>query len=294
MRGSFPSGRALTQYAAAVSTHERIAGLPLQIESYRLEGLSRDVSSAFTRRTTVVRLQGPDVEGVGEDVTYAGQDHEALQAAAATLPLAGSFTLASFSQRLDELDLFPAPPADPAFGDYRRWAFESAALDLALRQADLPLGQALDRLPRPVTFVVSMRLGQPPSVEPVRRWLELYPALRFKLDPTSSWDEPLVEELVATGAVDSLDLKGAYSGTIVDQPPDPALYRLVVEAFPAAWIEDPALTPDTEPILAPHMARVTWDAVIHSVADIESLAVEPRMLNIKPSRFGTLRNLLDA
>jgi hypothetical protein len=80
----------------------------------------------------------------------------------------------------------------------------------------------------------------------------------------------------------------------VDQPADPALYRLVTAAFPAAWIEDPALTPETEAVLAAHRNRITWDAVIHSVADIEALPFTPRMLNIKPSRFGTLRAVLDA
>jgi hypothetical protein len=32
---------------------------------------------------------------------------------------------------------------------------------------------------------------------------------------------------VATGAVDSVDFKGYYVGSIVDQPADPVLYRRV-------------------------------------------------------------------
>ena len=43
--------------------------------------------------------------------------------------------------------------------DYRRWAFESAALDLALRQAGTNLAAALGREPRPLNFVNSMRLA---------------------------------------------------------------------------------------------------------------------------------------
>jgi hypothetical protein len=35
----------------------------------------------------------------------------------------------------------------------RNWAFESAALDLALRQAGLGLPEALGRSPAPVRFV---------------------------------------------------------------------------------------------------------------------------------------------
>jgi hypothetical protein len=178
--------------------------------------------------------------------------------------------------------------------DYRRWAYESAALDLALRQSGTSLAQALERDPRPVTYVVSMRLGNPPSLDRLRGWAELYPGLKAKLDPTSDWDESLVDELNAMGVIDSVDLKGRYEGTVVDNPPDPALYRLVAEGFPQAWIEDPALTPETDAVLQPHRDRVTWDAIIHSVADVEALPWPPRMLNVKPSRFGTLERLFDA
>ena len=72
------------------------------------------------------------------------------------------------------------------------------------------------------------------------------------------------------------------------------LYRRVVEAFPDAWIEDPKLTPETDAVLAPHRERFSWDAPIHSIADIQALPYPPRMVNIKPSRLGGLRNLLDA
>jgi hypothetical protein len=128
----------------------------------------------------------------------------------------------------------------------------------------------------------------------MRRRLDPYPWVRFKLDPTSSWDEQLIAQLVDTGAVDSVDFKAYYTGTVVDQPPDPVLYERVVSAFPAAWIEDPALTPETEPVLAAHRERFSWDAPIHSIADIEALPYPPKMVNIKPSRLGGLRSLLDA
>jgi len=277
-----------------VSTWDVLAGLALQIEDYALDPLQAQVSSEFERKSTVIRLRGAGEEGLGEDVTYDAVDHEILQAAGPTLPLQGSFTIASFCERLATLALFPQPPQREVSSRYRTWAYESAALDLALRQAGVSLHEALGREPQPVSFVVSLRLGEPPTIEPVRRRLQLYPGLRFKLDPTSSWDEALIAELVATGAVDSVDFKGYYSGSIVDQPADPVLYRRVAEAFPQAWIEDPALTPETDAVLAPHRARFSWDATIHSIADIEQLPYPPRMVNIKPSRLGGLRNLLDA
>ena len=277
-----------------MSTWETLAGLTVEIDDYALEPLQASVSTGFERKSTVIRLRGAGADGLGEDVTYDAVDQELLQQAGATLPLAGSYTLASFSEHLAEQQLFPQPPQREVSGRYRTWAYESAALDLALRQAGTTLHAALGREPRPVRFVVSLRLGEPPSLEPIERRLALYPSLRFKLDPTSSWDPPLIAALVATGAVDSVDFKGLYHGSIVDQPADPLLYSRVVEAFPDAWIEDPALTAETDAVLAAHRARFSWDAPIHSIADIAALVYPPRMVNIKPSRLGGLRNLLDA
>jgi L-alanine-DL-glutamate epimerase-like enolase superfamily enzyme len=277
-----------------MSAFDAIADLPLRVDDYELEPLERDVSSAFTRKSTVIRLRGAGEDGVGEDVTYDAEDQEVLQAAGPSLPLAGDWTLASFCDHVEGLDLWPKPPQREPSRHYRVWAYESAALDLALRQADIPLHAALGREPRPVTFVVSLRLGEPSTIEPVRRRLDRYPATRFKLDPTSDWTPELVAELHATGAVDSVDLKGLYEGSIVDQGADPELYRLVAEKFPQAWIEDPRLNDDTDAVLAPHRHRITWDANIHAVADIVGLPFAPRMVNIKPSRLGSLRELMAA
>jgi L-alanine-DL-glutamate epimerase-like enolase superfamily enzyme len=290
-RGS--RSRVPIDYGAVVGTYERLADLPLEVESYELEGLEKEVSSEFTRLSTVIHLRGGGHEGVGEDVTYDALDHVALQDAGPVQPLAGPWTLDGFANRLAELDLFPSPPVRDVSRLYRRWGFESAALDLALRQTGLSLADALGREARPVVFVVSLRLGSPASLDPVRRRLERYPSLRFKLDPTSDWDDGLVEQLVATEAVDSLDFKGHYRGTVVDQPPDPDLYRRVIDAFPDAWLEDPALTDETRPLFDGREDRITWDAPIHSIADIEALPFPPEMVNVKPSRLGSLRELLD-
>ena len=46
-------------------------------------------------------------------------------------------------------------------------------------------------------------------------------------------------------------------------------------------------------MLEPHRDRITWDAPIHSWADVEALPFPPRCLNCKPSRFGKLERLLD-
>ncbi len=277
-----------------MSTFDRLADLPVTVEGYSLEGLRAEVSSGFERLSTVVHLHGDGHSGIGEDVVYDGVDQEALQAAGQAHDLSGSYALGELCERIDGLDLFPVAPQRDVSRLYRRWTFHSAALDLALQQAGRPLTEALGLQARPVTFVVSLRLGEPPSLEPITVRLDRYPTLRFKLDPTSSWTPEVIEALVQTGAVDSVDFKSLYRGTVVDQPPDPVLYERVVTAFPSAWIEDPdVVTPATAEVLAPYHDRITWDAPIHSIDDIETLPFPPKMVNIKPSRIGGLKKLCD-
>lgn len=279
-----------------MSTFDKLTALPLEVDGYELEGLRADVSSGFERLTTVVRLRGGGAEGIGEDVVYSADDQRAFQQAGAVQKLAGGWTLGEFCERVDGLDLFPV---EPEHGDvsrlYRRWTFHSAALDLALRQAGRPLHAVLGVEPRPLTFVVSLRLGEPATLEPLEARLARYPALRFKLDATSSWTPELIAALAATGAVDSIDFKALYRGTVVDQEPDPTLYARVVPAFPDAWLEDPdVVTGSTAAVLAGEHRRITWDAPIHSIADIEALPFTPRMVNLKPSRIGGLPRLCAA
>jgi L-alanine-DL-glutamate epimerase-like enolase superfamily enzyme len=278
-----------------MSTYERVAGLSLTIDDYALEGLSKTVSSGFERLTTVIRLRGGGEEGVGEDVTYESALQLAQQEHGPVLPLAGGWTFDSFSEHLAETDLFPAGAPDrEVYRNYRRWAFESAALDLALRQAGSSLAEAVGRELGPVTFVVSSRMGDPPTLRPVASRLARYPELRFKLDATPDWDDELIEALIESGAVDSIDFKGTYKGTAVDTDTDPDFYRRIAQAFPDAWLEDPDLeTEEARAALEPFNDRITWDAPIHSTDDILAMPVLPRTVNLKPSRFGSVRALFE-
>jgi L-alanine-DL-glutamate epimerase-like enolase superfamily enzyme len=254
-----------------VSDYDQLAGLELRIDGVELE--RRELAlDHFTRVTTTVRLLGGGEAGEGEDVTYEAASHDDY----AQPDLTGTWTFDELSQRFGELD----PPG------YGRWALESAALDLALRQAGLTLADAVGRPYRPVRFVVSTR-------EDIQRFLALQPTLEFKVDPSSKWSRELIEELAATGRIRCADLKGYYRGTVVDQPADPRLYRDVVEVFADAVIEDAAFTDETRPILLAAAERLSFDAPIHSVGDVEALELEPRWLNIKPSRFGALSTLLE-
>jgi len=277
-----------------MSLYDFVRDLPLVVATYGLEPHEYVARADFTRKSTVIRLTGAGEEGLGEDVTYDGDLQEAQQTRGAVLELAGTWTIDTFSRHLETVALFPEPPDRHEYVDYRRWAFESAALDLALRQAGRSLGEVVGREPRPVTFVASGGLGDPPTTARLEAFLALYPTLRFKLDARPDWTDAIFAELHELDCVDSVDLKGQYSGTVVDNPPDPVLYRRVLEEFPEAWIEDPALTDETIPLLEPHAARVTWDAPIHAVSDIEALRWPPRTVNVKPSRFGSIERLFAA
>jgi hypothetical protein len=249
---------------------DRLRGLELDIEDVTTERKSVDVSTQFRRVTTTVVLGGEGEHGRGEDVTYTAEDHDWFP----ELEARGRTTLGELSGELDGLRLFEAEP------------FESAALDLALRQNDLSLGAAVGRDYHPVRFVVSTR-GD------AFAWLEHIPDLELKLDPENDWDRPFMERLAATGRVRVLDFKAYYSGTPVDVVPDPVLYAAAVELFPDAVLEDASLEGECGVVLRGQEGRMSFDAPIHSVADVRALPVEPGWMNIKPSRFGTVERLLE-
>jgi L-alanine-DL-glutamate epimerase-like enolase superfamily enzyme len=279
-----------------MSTYERIADLPLRVDGYELLPLARPTSSGWDRVSTVVRMHGGGHTGEGEDVWLENDDHRALVGRGPVLPLAGDWTIDTLSRRLGQEDLFPDAPSPIAHG-FRRWGFEAAALDLALRQAGVSLADRLGRTPRPVTYVLSVRLagpGERSSLAPIAERLARYPGLRFKLDPVPDWDDALIAGLLALapGRIDSLDFKAHYSGSIVDGTPDADLYARCIAAWPEAWIEDPSLDPAVAPVLEGHWDRVTWDAPIHSLQDILDLPRPPRTVNIKPCRFGSLEALM--
>jgi hypothetical protein len=275
-------------------TYSRVARLPVAIERCELLPLVRDTSSGFTKVSIVVRLRGGGHDGEGEDITWDQIDQiEFLRGGDDLTWLRGARTFDEFSTLLGLANLFPVEPIRDSACFYRRWAFESAALDLALRQSGLSLHDAVGRPARPVTFVASIRIGDPPSLGPLHARLDVDPELRFKLDPTPSWDDDLVGELARLGCVDVVDMKGCYRNANVAMDPEAGLYRRVIEGLPEAWIEDPAIEDSTAGLLEGHRHRITWDEPIHSVADIEALPWRPPMLNLKPARFGSVRALFD-
>ena len=205
------------------STYAHVAGLPLVIERCELRPLVRDTSGGFTKVSIVVRLTGGSHAGEGEDITWDQIDQiELLRGGADLAWLHGTRTFDEFSRLLGLANLFPVAPIRDSARQYRRWAFESAALDLALRQNGLSLQDAVGRPAEPVAFVASVRIGDPPSLLPLQARLGVDPRLRFKLDPTAGWDDDLVGELARLGCVDVIDLKGRYRNATVAMDAEPA------------------------------------------------------------------------
>jgi len=109
-------------------------------------------------------------------------------------------------------------------GDYRRWAFESAALDLGLGSRHV----LADVLERP--YVRAVRRLDARDIEP---FLALKSRPRVQARRRGDWDRALMERLAATGRVRVLDSRRLPR----DErrlAPDPALYRAVVESFPTS------------------------------------------------------------
>jgi hypothetical protein len=268
---------------ASMPLWESLAGLRVRVDHYDLERRELSLPSGWTRVTTTVALQGDGETGHGEDVTYTAPDHDHFPP---ELMLAGTWTLDDLSRHLDGLTLWGGDSADEASIDYRRWAFESAVLDLALQQAGVSFADVVGRSYRPVRFVASTRS----EIEP---YLELYPELELKLDVGEDWDRPLMQKLASYDRVRVIDLKAYYRGTPVDLAPAPEQYRAVAECFPGVVIEDPWLEDGCREALAGAEDRLSFDAPVHSLSDLDDLPLEPRWLNVKPSRFGTVRKLVE-
>jgi len=256
-----------------VPLYPRIAELPIEIDGYRLER-HEHVTPHWTRVTTTIVMTGRDLEGRGEDVTYEVPEHDAL-AAQDPVDLSGATTFAEAADGLGPFGL-----------GYRRWGFESAALDLALRQAGRTLGDVLGLVYRPVRFCMSTR-------QDARPWLAAAPGLEFKLDPEPAWDDDYLAALADGGRVRVLDLKAHYPLDVVGVDPDERLYVACRDRFDDdTTIEDAWFADGWLDLFRGHEHRLAFDAIIHSVADIEALPFLPRRMNIKPSRFGPIENLL--
>ena len=88
-----------------------------------------------------------------------------------------------------------------------------------------------------------------------------------------------------------VDFKGRYGLELEDPDGLPALYERVLAGLPDALVEDPHDRPEITALLEPHAARVSFDAPIHTVADLDAQPLRAQTFNIKPSRVGRLSDL---
>ena len=234
---------------------DRLAELRLDIEAVDVARLERPTAGDGLRRTALIRLRGRGQEGLGEEVTF--QELDLLTPVAKLDVLLGVATIADLWARLDEVDLFERPPEHDVARSYRRWAIEAAALDLALRQTDLSLGQVLACKQRPVRFVVS----------PPRMHLRRFPGVRLKINAA---------DLEPGLPVDVIDFKGEGDSRLVER---------ALDLYPGALLEDP-------PVVVSG-ARVSWDIGIRSAGDLDRLSARPAAINIKPARLGGMAALLE-
>ena len=109
-----------------------------------------------------------------------------------------------------------------------------------------------------------------------------------------------MREIAATGRVRVLDFKSFYEGSPVDNPPDPVQYRWSRRRSPTPCSRTRRSQGPAREALRGEEARFSFDAPIHSWADVEASAEgavragrPSAHLNIKPSRFGSVGALLD-
>lgn len=268
-----------------------VKDLPLTIESSAFEPL---LPNGPTERedvsTTQLRLRGAGEEGIGEQIGMPA-DQESLRAS--DYPLTGTWpTLADFLAHLDTIDMWPEPPEWDLQRNWRRWTFESAALDLALRQANTSLADALGRTPQPLTFVNSFGLGDPPDIDKVAARRQMHPTVGFKLDVAPSWTQEIMDRVAGVEGVATIDFKGQYGLEVEDEAALLAMYERTVATFgPDVMLEDPHDLPEVHELLTPIADRVSYDAPITTVESIASTAITARIVNIKPCRVGRLDEL---
>ncbi len=212
------------------------------------------VSAGGRRTTAIVHLEGGGEHGYGEDVTF--QEHDLLPASA-PLPWRFSGSFREFSLGLASHVVFERAPGYEVVRNYRHWAFEAAALDLALRQAGARFDEVVGRAWESVRFVVS----PPPGFS------AFPPQARLKID--------------------AVDLRPRLPVDVVDfkEGGDRAAVESALALYPDALLEDP-------PVVVPG-ARVSWDIRITSADEVRRLPDRPAAINVKPARLGSLSALFD-
>ncbi|GAB2580671.1 hypothetical protein GCM10027168_11880 [Streptomyces capparidis] len=269
-----------------------VARLPFDVDGVRYRSLHRKEPVGSPRVTSVAVLSGRGASGAGEDVSPIASDTNTwLHLAPPDVELRGSWTIESFGLHLDEQDLWPHRHPWPTAVKWRRWAFEAAAFDLALRQNDVDVGELLGRRPRPVRFVNSVRLDRDRPFDLLRQRRTSDPDLLFKIDVESWWTPELIRELRTVGGVSILDFKGRSGAAEPVGPRLMAIYEECLGCFPEAILEDPHDASGISRLVDASRTAVSFDAPVGRAWAPDREAIVPSHINVKPCRFGSLAGL---
>ena len=146
----------------------------------------------------------------------------------------------------------------------------------------------------PVRFVNSLGLGDPPVFGTVGRRLECYPrpalqARRAGVVVARRWSPRSPPPAPSTSST-SRAATGSRSRT---SRRCWRCTRASSTGSPTRSSRTRTTGPEVAALLEPHAARVSFDAPIATVADIAATPFGARIVNVKPSRIGRVRALLD-
>ncbi len=261
--------------AHTLATHLRALDVTLDALDYRVAIVKAQDYPDPGRPCGWLSLHGAGLSGSGENVAWTeaahADDANALRIYAQTLcPIT-----ASVAQLVDDLG--------NRFSPYARFAFESALVDLALKQQGHSL-VSVDRVNLSLPKRVSLRYrvsfaACPDPVALMQRLERYYERPHFKVDVHPQWSAQVVAQLGASRLVSTLDFKAQAMGTAFVQ-------RLRVHV-PDAIFEDVADAPYPSGPLA-------WDKCILSPNDIDARVAPGVMFNLKGPRLGGLFALLAA
>ena len=280
-----------------VSVYDRLAELPIEIESYELEDRDREYGD-FTRPSTIVHLRGGGQEGVGEDVVYDVLDHIAHRDAGPVLDLTGPGTLGELCELLGELDLFPGAPPDaralaplPPLGVRVGRAGPRAAPGRAPaargggarpEAADLRLLDPAGR-DRRGRAAVDDRAGPQAARQVPDAALQARPRERLGRRADRGAEADRGRSTCSTSRACTRARRSTSTPTRSCTGGSPTHSRTPTSRTPTStrrrrrcWSRTPT--------------AITWDAPLHSLADV--VERNSKAINSKPSRFGSLRELI--
>lgn len=103
----------------------------------------------------------------------------------------------------------------------------------------------------------------------------------------ATWGPALVEEVTATGAIDTIDFKGQYGFEVKDPEALASHYDHVLAGFPDAYLEDPHDLPEIEQRLRARLERVSSGAPIRDAKDTGATPLVACVVHVKPSRIAS-------